>query len=206
MKVSPRKAPRAAASAKTAPAQSGEAAVVLSSPGADKNDLSAAADVLFGTEENPILLRDGRTIIIGTGKIAHVGLLLSFFNALVEELSKDDIITLVKLIEEQRTKEQAAKKEGAVPPVPKTIEDLVQQAFSRSSLLVAVFQATNRTLPAIVAALTKLTKEEYENLDMDEGILLAVSIFQLNYSFFSRNLPHAVKVFLALAGKKVAAR
>lgn len=162
----------------------------------EDTSLADAADVLFGTEENPVELRGGEKIVVSRAKVAHVGLLLGFFNALVANMSKDDIITLVTLIEERRTK---VKKDL-------TIDGLVEQAFSRSSLLVSVFQATYETLPGIVTALTPLTKERWNDLDMDEGIILAVSVFQVNYHFFSRNLPHAMRVFLALAAKKVVAK
>lgn len=160
----------------------------------EDTSLADAADVLFGTEENPVELRGGEKIVVSRAKVAHVGLLLGFFNALVANMSKDDIVTLVTLIEEQRTK---VKKDL-------TIDGLVEQAFGRSSLLVSVFQATHQAMPDIVSALTPLSKERWDNLDMDEGILLAVSIFQVNYHFFSQNLPHAMRGFLALAAKKVA--
>lgn len=161
-----------------------------------QGDLAAAADVLFGTEENPLVLRNGEKLVVKTARVAHVGLLLHFFNCLVANLSKEDIITLVTLIEERRT--------GVSPDLD--VEQLVGQAFGRSSLLVSVFQATYEAMPKIVTALTPLSQEQWENMEMDEGILLAVSIFQVNYGFFSRNLPHAMKGFLALAARKVASK
>lgn len=168
----------------------------IAEPLGRQDDLAAAADVLFGTEENPLVLRSGEKIVVKTARVAHVGLLLHFFNALVTNLSREDIITLVTLIEERRT--------GASPTLD--VEQLVAQAFGRSSLLVSVFQATYEAMPRIVTALTPLTQEQWENMEMDEGILLAVSIFQVNYGFFSRNLPHAMKGFLALAARKVASK
>lgn len=171
-------------------------AAVADAPKASKTEetpLADAAEVLFGTDENPLVLRDGKKITVSRAKVAHVGLLLHFFNLLVSNLSKEDIITLVTLIEEKRT--------GKKPDL--SIEALVGQAFGRSSLLVSVFQATYEAMPKIVTALTPLTEDEWSGLDMDEGVLLAVSVFQVNYHFFSQNLPHAMRVFLALAAKKV---
>lgn len=172
-----------------APAAADKSVAQASEEGA----LAQAADVLFGTDENPLVLRDGKRISVARAKVAHVGLLLHFFNLLVANLSKEDIVTLVTLIEETRT--------GVKPDL--SIEALVGQAFGRSSLLVSVFQATYEAMPKIVTALTPLTEEQWSNLDMDEGVLLAVSVFQVNYHFFSQNLPHAMRVFLALAAKKV---
>lgn len=160
--------------------------------------LSSAAEVLFGTEDNPLELRDGRKIVVQRGKVAHVGLLLGFFTALVENMSKDDIVTLVQLIEESRNKEAGAA-------APRSVEELVGQVFGRSSLLIAVFQATFSTLSKIAAALTPLSEEDWQQLDMDEGALVAFTVFQVNYSFFSQSLPQAMKVFLALVGKKLKA-
>ena len=178
---------------------------VLAAPEAEDTSIIGAAEVLFGTDENPLPLRDGKKLVIKTGKVAHVGLLLQFFNALVQNMSREDIVTLVQLIEERKKKELEAQQQG-LPLEEVTIEQLVEKAFNRSSLLVSVFNATVTTLPAIVSALTPLTREEWDDLDFDEGMLVAVTIFQVNYSFFSRNLPHAMRVFLALAAKKVVAR
>ncbi len=164
----------------------------------EAQDLTNATEVLFGTTENPLELRDGRKIVVQRGKIAHVGLLLSFFSALVENMSKDDIVTLVQLIEESKAKE-------AGTPIPRSVEELVGQAFGRSSLLISVFQATFSVLPKIVGALSTVTEKEWQDLDMDEGALVAFTVFQVNYSFFSQNLPQAMRVFLALAGKKLLA-
>lgn len=174
---------------------------VASREPAEDTSLSPAVEILFGTEENPLKLRDGREIVVKKGKVAHVGLLLDFFNALVQNMSRDDIVTLVALIEERRQKEAA----GTSTEVP-TIEELVEKAFARSSLLVSLFHATVSTLPAIVSALTPLSKDEWQELDMDEGCVVAVTVFQVNYAFFSQNLPHAMKAFLGLAAQKLAAR
>lgn len=162
----------------------------------EEGGLAAAADVLFGTDENPLTLRDGTRIVVSRAKVAHVGLLLHFFNLLVANLSKEDIITLVTLIAETRAKR--------VPDL--SVEELVTQVFGRSSLLVSVFQATYEAMPKIVSALTPLTEEQWSNMDMDEGVLLAFTVFEVNYHFFSQNLPHATRVFLALAAKKVAGK
>lgn len=162
------------------------------------SDLASAAEILFGSAEQPIVLRDGRKVVVQAGKVKHVGLLLDFFNALIENLDKKDIITLVSLIEQRQT--------GAEALAGLSVEKLVGMAFDRSSLLVALFQATYHVLPPIVGSLTNLSREEFDELDVDEGAVVAVAVFQLNYSFFSRNLPAAMRGFLALAAKKMVAR
>lgn len=159
--------------------------------------LASAAEVIFGTAESPLVLRDGRPVVVQHGRVKHVGVMLSFFNALVENLDKDDIVTLVGLIEERRTGENKLAFAN--------VEELVSQAFSRSSLVVALFQATYSVLPTLVAALTTLSEDDFKELDLDEGAIVAMAVFQVNYSFFSRNLPQAARGFLALAAKKMVA-
>lgn len=163
----------------------------------DADQLADAAEALFGTEEQPVILRDGRKIVIERGKVKHFGLILSFFDALVDRMSQQDVVTLVTLIEENFNG-------GATTAL--TVEDLVRQVFDRSSLVLQLLHSTVDVLPRLVESMSVLTAEEFDALDMDEGMLVAFAVFQVNWDFFSRNLPLAMKRSLPLLARKMAAR
>jgi hypothetical protein len=190
------KAPRRPA-AKTVAKAAAQAASSATAP-AEAQTLVAAADVLFGTAENPLTLSDGREIVVKKGQVQHLGLLLAFFNSLVSHMSREDLVVLIQLIQEQK-----AKADGTWAGVD--LVTIVEQVYGRAGLVTTIFQATYDVLPKIVAAMTTVKESEFVTMELPDGIALAFTIFEVNYDFFSRNLPMAIKASLGRAVQKLAA-
>lgn len=163
--------------------------------GAGEQSLAATASVLFEDTPDTVTLRSGKVVNIQNGKTRHVGLLLNFFNVLVSRMPREQIVTLVSLIQERGAK--------GTPAEAKEVDTLVSEAFDKSSLFITLMQAVFDVLPGIIESMSNLTEDEYLNLDMDEGAAVAVAVFNLNYRFFSQNLPPVLRLFLAQGAAKV---
>ena len=159
-------------------------------PSADT--LVSAAETLFGTADKPLVLRDGRNVLVQQGKTRHVGILLNFFNALITKLDREQIVTLVTMIQGAGVGGEADAKD---------IDSLVAKAFDKSALVLTLLHAVNDVLPEVITAMSNLSKDDFLDLDLDEGGLVAYTVFALNYDFFSRNLPAVLRVSLAQAAK-----
>lgn len=164
-------------------------------PSADS--LVSAAETLFGTVDKPLVLRGGRQVLVQQGKTRHVGILLRFFNALIDKLDRTQIVTLVTMIQEAGSGGSAEAKD---------VESLVTKAFDKSALVLTLLHAVNDVLPEVITAMSNLSKEDFLDLDLDEGGLVAYTVFALNYDFFSRNLPAVLRVSLAQAARSVAGK
>jgi hypothetical protein len=186
----------------------------LQSAESEEQTLSAAVDILYGSQDNPLVLRDGTNVVVRTGKLKDVGILLGFFNSLLKNLDRSQFVALVKVLEEeykakqdpnvemQRLRDALAKGEEYVPPPVESVEDLVEGAFDKAQLALSVALAAADTLPGVITALAQLPRARVDDLDLDESAAIAAIIFRVNYSFFSQNLPPVLRLFLAGGAKK----
>lgn len=143
--------------------------------------LSKAAKALFDTAEDRIKLRDGTVVTVSVAEFRHVGLILSFFETLVTNLSRDDLIAVVKLIEDRASKDKDK-------PIDKPeVDELVQQALGRSSLITKLATATFVVLPSMAEGLSDLPQGKFNTLKLDEAALVAYFIFARNWDFFSQS-------------------
>lgn len=160
--------------------------------------LTSASDKLFNDASAALTLRDGTVLVVNHAKTRHVGLMLDFFHALVKALSKDQLVKLVSLIEERRT----GKKVEGEDAKQDSVEDLVTKVFDKTDLFITLFHAVYGVLPTLVASLSNISPEKFEDLDADEGMAVTYRIFADNYGFFSRNLPLMARVFFQLVAEK----
>lgn len=191
------KPPRRPAAKPVAKAAAQAAASTAVAP--EAQSLTAAVDVLFGTAENPLTLSDGTQIVVKKGQVQHVGLLLSFFNSLIEHMSRDDLVVLVQLIQEQK-----ARNNGTWEGVD--LATLVEQVYGRAGLVTTLFTAAYDVLPKIVKAMTGMEEQAFRELPFSDGVATAFVVFEVNYSFFSQNLPMAVKASLGRVASKLAGK
>lgn len=167
-------------------------------PVASDESLPLAADTLFGSPSNELILRDGFKVEVGYGKTRHIGLLLKFFNTLMTKMDPQQIAELVKLISQRQI---VAVEEGKKPSEV-SVDDLVTKAFGNGSLLLTLLHSVNDLMPEVVGSLSNVTAERYEDLDIDEGMRVVTAVFMMNYSFFSRNLPLVFRGFLVQLNEK----
>lgn len=159
-------------------------------------DLTKAADVLFTDTPSALTLRDGTLVTVSTAKARHAGLLLDFFHVLVNKMDRAQIVQLVTIIEER-------KKGAGDTKEPESVDTLVNKVFDRSTLLVTMFHAVYDILPKVVGAMSNISAERFEDLDLDEACMVTYRVFADNYAFFSQNLPVMARVFFQLAAAKV---
>lgn len=163
---------------------------------AESKSLQDATETLFGTAENPLILCDGKTIVIGPAKTKHLGILLDFFFAILVRMNKEQLVAIVETIE-KHIRKNARLTDGTKEPV--SLEEVIGTILGRGSLILSLFHATFEVLPTLVEAVANISGEEFGELDTDEGVLVAATVFMVNYDFFSRNLPLALQALAARA-------
>lgn len=148
-------------------------------------------------------LMDGRmrSTQIGTkvvefteAKMRHIPIIIKFFNSVAQSVDKDGMTKLVKMISQRQI---AAIQQGANPDdIPMPEHDLVVQAFGNLDILQHILVSVAEQLPALVASLTNVTAEEYEDMTPDHGVAVLFGIIVLNYGFFTNKIVPTLRVLL----------
>lgn len=185
------------------------AAGPASSSGAE--DLSLAATAIFGGSSNSFKTRAGKLVIIRPATMEHFAPTLRFFNAILSSMDTNAIAVLVDMIADAQREAISAGQDpntidvqaltAKVESTEISAESLVRKVFNGADILTGLLAAAAESLPDLVERFTNVSKDEFNSMDPDEGIVLAVGIFTANYDFFSRRLP---PIFRAFAQSKAA--
>jgi len=169
------------------------------------SELSLAATSIFGGSGNSFKTRGGKMVIIKPATMEQFAPTLRFFNAVLASMDSSAIATLVDLIADaQREAIQTGKNPDAIDieklttqieSTEITAESLVRKVFNGADLLTGLLAAAAEQLPELVEAFTNVSRDEYNAMEPDEGIVLSVGIFTANYDFFSRRLPPIFRAF-----------
>lgn len=185
--------------------------------------MAITASALFADDANNVTLNDGRVVNVRRGKAKHLPLLIRLFKTLLANMSEKEMVSLVGILSDR----QRALLQKGIDPVKApassladTTEEIrasineyfgddavkkaVHNAFSNSSLIMTMFGAVAEVLPDMVEGLTdNLTKDDYEDLDVDEAIRVVASIVMVNYGFFSKSLPPIIRSFMGEMAARV---
>lgn len=177
----------------------------------EADELALAATSIFGGSSNSFKSRSGKMVIIRPATMAQFAPTLRFFNAILGSMDTGAIALLVDMIADAQKQAISEGKDptsldvqvltSRVESAEISAEDLVRKVFSGADILTGLLAAAADQLPDLVEAFTNVSKVEFNSMDPDEGIILAVGIFTANYDFFSRRLP---PIFRAFAQSKAA--
>lgn len=165
---------------------------------AEVRDLALVAQTIFSGQSNFVPLSSGKPAIIKPSSMAQMPALLNFIRAVVEGM---DQAALGDLLTRIITKQQEKIAQGQDPnqidvTALDDLDGMTRKAFGNASLLMSLFVAVAEEMPPLVEACTNLSRAEYEQLQPDEGILIAAAIFVANYAFFIRSLPPILTGFV----------
>lgn len=169
-------------------------------------------------------LRDGRTLVVKMAKTRQIGELTTFFKSVAGAVPDTDFGQLLAIVAEAQT--IALKKSGGVKTLdPRQIslqllaatalgitpenadnldyKDVVKRGSNVTGILVGILGAILGEVAVFASYFTNLSKDEFLDLDIDEGALALGAVFMANYSFFSQTLP---PIFKALVGAWAARR
>jgi len=171
-----------------------------------QSSLATSLEVLFGGAATTATLRDGTEIEFRPAKMKHLGALITVFETAVSALSTEEFEDLLALIvERQEASQQAGKSVNDVD-----ISDFAKLAEigkHNMALVSKLFHALLDILPKVVPLFTNLTSEQYDNLLIDEGILVPVGIVGVNYPFFTQSLlPALIGSFSSMTQKRMEAQ
>lgn len=141
-----------------------------------------------------VVFREGRKVQLRTARVNTLPAIIHFFSAAI---SRVDAVALGELI----TFVADAQKKAVADGIPLSAVDIppeviLQKVRGNLSLIETLFTAVADLMPECASKFCELTPEEIGDLELDDGANLAFGIFLLNYHFFTRTLPPAIRGFL----------
>lgn len=156
------------------------------------NDLSLAVNAIFESDSTDIPLIIGgkpRIVQIKPARMKTLSVITNFFDEVLGRLNQKQIEAIVNaLITHQRKKIAAGEDPNQIDLSILERDDIVEKAFGNASILLTLFGAASDGLPKVVEVFSNVSAQEYEDFDIEVGVVIATAIFVRNYSFFSRNL------------------
>jgi hypothetical protein len=181
---------------------------------AEVNGLRLVAETIF-TDGNygEFTLKDGKTsVVIQMAKVKHIAIITDFLGDIVNVLGKEEhVAELLAVV--VNAQEEAIRLGGS--PRKLSTDMIVAAALGMKAgeamdpklvtarggmigaILVRLLGHAVGSFATHAARFTNLTPEQFEELDIDEGVLVVGAIFMANYSFFTQTLPPVLQAFLA---------
>lgn len=173
-------------------------------PDTSTPDMLLAAIAIFDGGKNSTPLRSGKVLEIRPATMGHLPQIMLFFGGVVSGLDPSQLAQLIdSVVHSQKMAIARGEDPSKVDLRELATDELVAKSFGHASLLSSLFAAVFQLLPSLVESFTNLTEQEFRELELDEGILVAGGIFLLNYRFFTQSLPPILTAFMkSWASKK----
>lgn len=161
--------------------------------------LEQVVDELFSQARTTLTLRSGTEVVFKSASYKHIGKITRLFEQLLNRVPADKLGTLIDMIvSEQKNLLLAGK---SVNDLDLGATALVKEAVGNSSLLLSVFANVSDVLPEAVEMFSTISQDAFNELEIDEAMLVAVGVVARNYSFFIQTVrPILVNVMRAWKG------
>lgn len=176
---------------------SNEASTLAESSGSEQADEILAVNTLFAVHDGKVSLKNGGSVTVYPAKMGQLGLIIRFFQRIVDSLDKYQIANLIDLaVTIQKKAISEGKDPNSVDLAVLTTQEVTDKAFGNVSLLISLAATVTDMLPELVEAFTDMPKEQVKSLEIDEGLALVGTVFLENYHFFTQSLPPILTGFV----------
>ena len=172
---------------------------------AQQGELLAVVDRIFAESVSEFTAPSNGTVIkFPRAKLKQLGAATRLFQSIAERVPEERIAELLDLVIAEQKQLLAEGK--SVHDMNLNASNIITKALGNRSLLFEVFAACTEELSKVVAVFTNISVDEYEELDLEEQLIVAAGIFAVNYNFFTQSLPPILRAIFAGWKKRISAR
>lgn len=158
-----------------------------------QNVLIAAANELFDSADATVTLPSGVEVTVKNAKVKHLKQITQYIQEFVSSFDPQEILTILAAV----SRRQEARINAGDSPYTMDTDSMVKEVVGEASLLMRVMNAGVDTFTLLAPLFTSLSREEFEDLDIDEGALVIFGVFGRNYHFFTRQVLPVIRACLA---------
>jgi hypothetical protein len=138
-----------------------------------------------------------REIVCRPAKMRQLTLIIEVFETVVNRIDAESLGAIVELVADaQRAQLGQGQDPNDLPYAGMTATEIVNRAKERVNVVALLTTSLLGEMPKIAQAFSDVSSEEYDQLDLDEGMSLLLAIFTVNYSFFIQSLPPMFSAYM----------
>lgn len=146
--------------------------------------LAALGDLFGGSQDHVKLPSREEEVCFYAAKMKHLGQIGELINGIIGTLDQSELKGLLSMV----SKEQQDKINAGVSPYSLETTEIVKRAMGETPLGIKLVTGAATMMTNMAPTFTNLAPGEYEELDMDEGLIVLYGVFAHNYAFFTQRL------------------
>ena len=165
-------------------------------PDKEHRDLLAAARSLVQGGCSTFEASNGRLIHFNTAKVRTLGQIMLFFREVAKSVPFDKLEGLFRMFSKAQRKALADGKDPKAVDISaltmlavadSEVQEIVASALGGGSFFLSIAGSALEHGHFIVCSFTDLTREEFEDLELDDACVVVMGVLFMNYSFFTRS-------------------
>lgn len=162
--------------------------------------LEAIVDEMFMGSRTTATLQNGTIVTFHQAKFKQIAVVTRLFQEMLNRIPKEKFSELLGMIVDAQTLAMSEGKSNTDMTVNAGI--LIENAIGEKSMLLTIFSTVLDMLPDFIPQFCDLSADAFNELDIDEAVLVATGVVAVNYSFFTQKLPPLLKSVTASWSKK----
>ncbi len=162
--------------------------------------LESVVDQLFNGGLTTLTLANGQIVTFQQAKFKQIAAVTRLFSELLALIPREQFSVLLGLVVEAQIGSMAQGK--AATDMSLNTNKIIESALGENSLLLTIFASCLDILPQFVPQFCNMSAEQFEQLDLEEAVLVATGVVATNYGFFTQKLPPLLKSILSGWNKK----
>lgn len=147
--------------------------------------IMAALTELFGdAQEHVVLPSRKEPVCFYAAKMKHLSQIGALVQGMVAALDHSELKALLTLV----SADQVDKINNGVSPFSLNTTEVVKSALGTTPLGIRLVTGAHDLMVEMAPTFTNLKKGEFEELDLDEGLVVVFGVFARNYAFFTQRL------------------
>lgn len=135
--------------------------------------------------------RAGVVVTFQQAKFKQIAVVTRLFQEMLALVPKEEFSNLIGMIVGAQVHAMAEGK--AATDIDLNVAKIIEEAIGEKSLLLTVFASCLEILPKFVPQFCTMTAAQFDELDVDEALVVATGVVATNYSFFTQTLPPILK-------------
>lgn len=160
--------------------------------------LETTIERMFESGLTTYTTRAGQTVHFQQAKFKQIATVTRLFQEMLALVPREEFGNMISMIVGAQVDAMAQGR--AATDLNLNVGRIVEEAIGEKSLLLTVFASCLDILPKFVPQFCDMSAEQFDQLDLDEAVVVATGVVAVNYSFFTRTLPPLLKQ--ALGGWK----
>lgn len=153
---------------------------------APEANLATVVGELFGGAKTTLNLADGTVVMFHRAKFKQIAAVTRLFQELINAVPRDAFMELLATI--AMAQKESMREGRSADDISMNTLNLLDKAFGENSITLNLFATVMDKIPQFIPQFSDMSAAAFEELEIDEALLVAVGVVASNYDFFTQKL------------------